>query len=196
MQQEADVLIRLEQEIRAQADEIIRKAEHEASAIRRLAEEEAGTILDSAQKQTETRLAQLKARRLMQATLESRQQMSRVKADAVSEAVKVAGTQLTSDQAKSRYRKALGTFLEEALESLKSNKGPLRIVVRKDDEAAVRELISSKNISASLDNSGVFSGGLEIIDDHTRTRVVNTFESRLRQGYEAVSERIRKVLRV
>ncbi len=197
MQQEADVLICLEDRIEDQCEQIVNKAQEEAKDIRKQAEREADTIISEAKAKAESKLVQIRSRRKSQAALESAQLLTRVKAEAVTEAIKLAGSRLQNEQSSPRYKSALEKFLTEALDALKPSSGPFRVIARKEDESHVKELVSQKRINASVETgSGNFSGGIEIIDEKSHIRVVNTFESRLRQGFETISDRVRKVLSV
>ena len=197
MQQEADVLICLEDRIEDQCEQIVRKAQEEAKAMRKQAEREAETIISEAKAKTESKLVQIRSRRKSQAALESAQLLTKVKAEAVGEAIKLAGSRLQNEYSSPRYKSALEKFLTEALEALKPSSGPFRVITRKEDEPHVKQLVSGKRINASVESAPAdFPGGLEIVDEKSRIRVVNTFESRLRQGYETISDHVRKVLSV
>ena len=126
MQQEADVLICLEDRIDEQCEQIAHKAEEEAKAIRKQAEREAETIISEAKAKTESRLVQIRSRRKSQASLEAAQLLTRVKAEAVTEAIKLAGSRLQSEHSSPRYKSALEKFLTEALDALKPSSGPFR----------------------------------------------------------------------
>lgn len=196
MQQEADVLIRLEEQMRDRCEQIIRTAEEEAKALRKQAEREAQNILAESRAKTDAKLIQIRSRRKSQASLESGQIMTRVKAEAVQEAIKLAGSKLQSEQSSPRYKSALEKFLAESLDALKPSDGPFRVVTRQEDESLIKDLLTRQRVNASVEPGAQFSGGIEIIDEKSHMRVVNTFESRLRQGFETISDRVRKVLRV
>lgn len=196
MQQEADVLIRLEEQMRDRCEQIIRTAEEEAKALRKQAEREAQNILAESRAKTDAKLIQIRSRRKSQASLESGQIMTRVKAEAVQEAIKLAGSKLQSEQSSPRYKSALEKFLAESLDALKPSNGPFRVLTRREDESLIKDLLTRQHVNASVESGAQFSGGIEIIDEKSHMRVVNTFESRLRQGFETIGDRVRKVLRV
>lgn len=196
MQQEADVLIRLEEQVRDRCEQIVRKAEEEAGALHKQAEREAQNMIAEARARAEAKLVQLRSRRKSQASLESGQIMTRVKAEAVQEAIKLAGSRLQSESSSPRYKSALEKFLAESLDALKPSNGPFRVVTRQEDESLIKDLLTRQHVNASVEPGAQFSGGIEIIDEKSHMRVVNTFESRLRQGFETISDRVRKVLRV
>ncbi|MBI4430333.1 MAG: hypothetical protein HY587_01305 [Candidatus Omnitrophica bacterium] len=196
MQQEADVLICLEEQIREKCEATVQKAESEAAAMRKKAQSDAAQIVADARARAEAKFTQIRLRCKSQAALEAGQLLTRVKAEAVSESIKLAGSRLENVQTSPRYKFALAKFLSEALEALKPSSGPFRIIARREDESTLKDLLSHQRVNASIDPSGIFSGGLEIVDEKGHMRVVNTFESRLRQGFEAISDRVRKVLHV
>ena len=196
MQQEADVLICLEEQIRNRCERIIREAEEKAKTLRKQAEQDAQNILAQARAKTEAKLIQIRSRKKSQASLEAGQIITRVKAEAVQEAIKLAGSRLQSEQTSPRYKAALEKFLTESLDALKPSNGPFRVLTRRDDESLIKDLLTRQHVNASVESGAQFSGGIEIIDEKSHMRVVNTFESRLRQGFESISDRVRKVLRV
>ena len=196
MQQEADVLICLEEQIRNRCERIVREAEEKAKTLRKQAEQDAQNILAAARVKTESKLIQIRSRKKSQASLEAGQIITRVKAEAVQEAIKLAGSRLQSEQTSPRYKAALEKFLTESLDALKPSNGPFRVLTRRDDESLIKDLLTRQHVNASVESGAQFSGGIEIIDEKSHMRVVNTFESRLRQGFESISDRVRKVLRV
>jgi V/A-type H+-transporting ATPase subunit E len=170
------------------SEAVVSNVKLDAQDIIREAEEKAQEETERAKKQRDVRYEEERARMLgeageeaarilAQASIKARQQISSVKADAVSKIVDAARrelSQISSDESQ------LKKLIKEAMDGLGGDKG--RIYVSPRDVSSVRKLVEAdKELSGRIleVRESNCLGGVIAEDPEGKLRIDNTYETRL-----------------
>ncbi|RQG91839.1 V-type ATP synthase subunit E [Natrarchaeobius chitinivorans] len=170
-------------EARARAEDIRAEGETRAEEIVSAAEEDADDIEESAEREVEREIEQLREQRLSSAKLEAKQQRLEARRDVlgdVREAVEDELATLEGDDREDLTRELLDAA------SVEFEAGDDVSVYGRDEDADLLESILSDGEYADYEYAGSYDclGGVVVESEGSRVRVNNTFDSVLEDVWE------------
>ena len=167
---------------------ILDKVKAEAESIIKEAKGRAGEEIEQAKRQQAARLGEEKAKMIQeakeeatrieaQASVKARQELSRAKADVISEIISQAKGELSGT---SGDKGSLIGLIKEATDTLGINKG--RVYVSPKDISTVQKLLENdRGLASKIVEIREYNclGGVIVEDINGKTRIDNTYETRL-----------------
>ena len=163
--------------VKAEAADIIKDAESQAKQEIAAAKSQQGARLEEEKARVLREAGEEATRIEAQAMVQARQELSRAKAEVISQIISRAKKELegiSSDQ------KSLLGLIEEAFDTLGASKGKLYVAPK--DMSAVRKLVDKdRGLAAKVAEikEHSMSGGVIVEDIEGRVRIDNTYETRL-----------------
>lgn len=186
-----DILQALDDECRAECQEIFRRAEQEAKQIIEKAQAEAEEI-------RRARLARIRAEAesestamLYSARLKSKNEIIRAKEKVVEKALTEAARSMEDLRSRGDYRNILAGLIEEGLFRVG---GRVVLHVDPNDEKLADGIMREKGVEYEIRPDISTLGGAVIADADERVRVVNTVEERLNRAREKLRMQVSAIL--
>lgn len=186
-----DILQALDDECRAECQEIFRRAEQEAKQIIEKAQAEAESI-------RQARLAKVKAEAqseavslLYSARLKSKNEVIRAKEKVVEEVLAEAVRRLEGLRSRADYREILEGLIDEGLTRVSG-----KVVVRVDpaDRELAEQIMRGKGLDFEVRPDIKTLGGAVITDAAERVEIINTLEERLNRAREKLRMQVSGIL--
>lgn len=186
-----DILQALDEECRAECQEIFKRAEQEAKRILDKAQEEADSI-------RQARLAKIRAEAESEATsiiysarLRAKNSIIQAKERMVEKALQEAVQGMEGLRSRSDYPDILAGLIEEGLSRLSG-----KVVVHVDpaDEKSAEEILRRRGLEFEIRPDIKTRGGAIIADAGERVRIINTVEERLNRAREKLRMQVSALL--
>ncbi len=186
-----DILQALDDECRAECQEIFSRAEKEAKQIIERAQAEAEAI-------RQDRLARIRAEAESEATailysarLKAKNEVIRAKEKIVEKALQQAEKELESLRSRPDYPQILENLIGEGLTRVS---GKVIVHVDPSDQKLAEDILRRKGLDFALHTDLRTIGGAVIADDEERVRIINTVEERLNRAREKLRMQVSGLL--
>lgn len=186
-----DILQALDDECRAECQDIFRRAEQEAKQVIEKAQAEAEEI-------RRARLAKVRAEAESEATallysarLKSKNEVIQAKERVVEKALAEAVRHMEGLRSREDYREILAGLIEEGLYRVS---GKVVLHVDPADERLADEIMREKGLAYEIHPDVSTLGGAVVADADERVRIVNTVEERLNRAREKLRMQVSAIL--
>lgn len=188
------LLSAIEKEASQETQGLLSKARQEAAKILEEAKRQADEIETHFTRQRESQFKKRKLRLETQRTLELRQGLTTLKAQAIQQALSQAQEHFRTLQKNPNYESLFKKLLKELVASSETPSNHLIVRVRPEDERVAASAMKDFSLKAEVMTDPSLEGGIELSEKGGRLRLRNTFETRVARSREALIQKLNELL--